>query len=79
LARRFPNGRPSRDRGRGGFDPDVGEFQEVALYWRGDLAPGARISGPAVIAEDETSTVVSPLYDARIDRFGYIELIRREA
>jgi N-methylhydantoinase A len=61
------------------FDPDVGEFQEVAAYWRGDLAPGARISGPAVIAEDETSTVVSPLYDARIDRFGYIELIRREA
>jgi N-methylhydantoinase A len=61
------------------FDPGVGEFQEVAAYWRGDLAPGARISGPAVIAEDETSTVVSPLYDARIDRFGYIELIRREA
>ena len=26
-----------------------------------DLAPGARISGPAVIAEDETSTVVSPI------------------
>ena len=61
------------------FDPDVGEFQEVAAYWRGDLAPGVRISGPAVIAEDETSTVVSPRFDARIDRFGYIELIRREA
>jgi hypothetical protein len=31
-----------------------------------------------VIAEDETSTVISPLFGARIDRFGYIELIRRE-
>ncbi len=61
------------------FDPDVGEFQEVAAYWRGDLVPGARISGPAVIAEDETSTVISPRFEARIDRFGYIELIRREA
>jgi N-methylhydantoinase A len=61
------------------FDPDSGDFQEVAIYWRDDLSPGVRISGPAVIAEDETSTVVSPRFDARIDRFGYIELIRREA
>jgi N-methylhydantoinase A len=61
------------------FHPDTGEFQEVGIYWRGDLAPGARIRGPAVIAEDETSTVVSPRFDARIDRYGYIELIRNEA
>src|SRR5215475_4035794 len=61
------------------FDPETGEFQEVDIYWRPDLAPGARISGPAAIAEDETSTVVSPRFDARIDRFGYIELTRNEA
>ena len=60
-------------------DPDTGEFREVAIYWRGDLAPGARIKGPAVIAEDETSTVVSARFDARIDQFGYIELTRNEA
>jgi len=60
------------------FDPDSGEFAEVPIYWRSDLAPGARIAGPAVIAEDETSTVVSPRFDARIDRFGYIEMTRRE-
>jgi N-methylhydantoinase A len=61
------------------FDPQSGEFKETALYWRPDLAPGARIRGPAVIAEDETSTVVSPLFDATIDEFGYISLSRREA
>jgi len=61
------------------FDPVSGEFLDVPIYWRPELAPGARISGPAVIAEDDTSTVVSPLFDARIDRFGYIELIRRES
>jgi N-methylhydantoinase A len=60
------------------FDPDAGEFQNVPIYWREDLAPGARIAGPAVIAENDTSTVVSPLFEARIDRFGYIELTRRE-
>jgi N-methylhydantoinase A len=58
------------------FDPGAGEFRDVAIYWRADLAPGARVKGPAVIAEDETSTVVSPRFDARIDRFGYIELAR---
>jgi len=60
------------------FDPDAGDFAEVPIYWRQELAPGARIAGPAVIAEDETSTVVSPRFDARVDRFGYIELHRRE-
>jgi N-methylhydantoinase A len=60
------------------LDPGLGEFRDVPIYWRADLAPGAQIKGPAVIAEDETSTVVSPLFDARIDAFGYIELVRRE-
>ncbi len=61
------------------FDPDRGEFVDTPIYWRADLAPGAQIRGPAVIAEDETSTVVSADFDARIDRFGYIELTRRES
>jgi N-methylhydantoinase A len=60
------------------FDPDSGEFAEVPIFWRPDLMPGARVPGPAVIAEDETSTVVSPRFDARIDRFGYVELTRRD-
>jgi N-methylhydantoinase A len=59
------------------FDPDTGEFIEVAIHDRRDLKPGALISGPAVITEDETSTVVSRLFDARLDAFGYIELTRR--
>jgi N-methylhydantoinase A len=50
----------------------------VPIYWRDDLAPGARIKGPAVIAERETSTVVGARFDARIDRFGYIEITRRQ-
>jgi N-methylhydantoinase A len=60
------------------FDPDSGVFMDVPIYARADLAPGAHIEGPAVIAEDDTSTVISPSFEARIDRFGYIALIRRE-
>ena len=71
--------RRSRVARRAVFDPDRGEFFDTPIYWRAELAPGARIRGPAVIAEDETSTVVSADFDARIDRFGYIELTRRES
>jgi len=60
------------------FDPGSGEFLDMPIYWRADLSPGAQVRGPAVIAEDDTSTVVSPSFDAAIDRFGYIALTRRE-
>jgi N-methylhydantoinase A len=59
------------------FDPVEGGFLDMAIYARRDLAPGAAIAGPAIIVEDETSTVISPRFDAVIDGFGYIELRRR--
>ena len=68
---------PQPARSRPVLDPETGEFVEVAIYERRDLLPGASIPGPAVIVEDETSTVVSRFFDARIDAFGYIELTRR--
>jgi N-methylhydantoinase A len=60
------------------FDPGRGETIDVPVYRRADLRPGAQIKGPALIIEDETSTVVSPAFDASIDGYGYIELRRRE-
>ncbi len=59
------------------FDPETAEFVEVAIYERPALSPGAMLQGPAVIVEDETSTVIGRNFDARIDAFGYIELARR--
>jgi N-methylhydantoinase A len=60
------------------FDPDSGVFIDTPIYNRAELAPGARIRGPAIIAEDDTTTVISPSFDAIVDRFGYIELNRRD-
>jgi N-methylhydantoinase A len=60
------------------FDPASGVFIDTPIYKRGELLPGARIKGPAIIAEDDTTTVISPSFDAVIDRFGYIELTRRD-
>jgi N-methylhydantoinase A len=68
---------PQPARSRPVLDPETGEFIEVAIHERRDLLPGASIPGPAVIVEDETSTVVSRFFDADIDAFGYIELTRR--
>ena len=68
---------PEPERSRPVFDPESGEFADVAIHERRKLRPGAFISGPAVIVEDETSTVISRNFDARIDGFCYIELTRR--
>ena len=74
-----PRHSPKPVRVRSIFDPETGEFIEVAIHERRDLNPGAFIPGPAVITEDETSTVVSRLFDARLNAFGYIELVRQGA
>jgi N-methylhydantoinase A len=72
-----PPSHPAPARRRLVFDTDSADFIEVAIHDRAALARGAVIPGPAVIVEDETSTVVSRAFDARIDASGYIELIRR--
>lgn len=57
-------------------DPERGEAVDAPAYRREDLAPGARLAGPAVIYEDDTTTVVLPGYDARIDGLGNIVIER---
>ena len=54
------------------FDPASGEMRNIPLYWRPDLAPGDTIVGPAVITENETSTFVPEIFDARIAANGFI-------
>jgi N-methylhydantoinase A len=69
--------RPAPARRRLVFDPDSAEFIDVAIHERAALAPGAVIPGPAIIVEDETSTVIGRSFDAQINPWGYIELTRR--
>jgi len=60
-------------------DTASGEATEWAVYDRAALAPGATLHGPAIIAEDETSTLVGPNWSARIDARGYIDMTRGDA
>jgi len=74
-----PRYTPQPARRRAVFDADTADFIDVPIYERVALVPGAFIAGPAVIVEDETSTVITPAFDALIDGYGYIELTRRAA
>ena len=60
-------------------DTLTGEVSDWAVFDRTALAPGARITGPAIVAEDETSTLVGPGWSAMVNALGYIELTREAA
>jgi N-methylhydantoinase A len=69
-----PAARPQRKRLI--YDPALGKLVPVPVFWRFDLAPGATLRGPAIIAEHETSTVVGAKFRARINSLGYIVMER---
>jgi len=72
---------PARQHSPGPFDPDTGEFIEVAKSHSAAIC--ARL--PIIPAptrhpfEDDNSTVRQPAIDGRVNAFGYIGLPRREA
>ncbi len=57
---------------REAWEPARGERQPFGLHWRFDLAPGERIDGPALVAEDETTVVVPAGWQARLDSHGHL-------
>lgn len=60
------------------FDSETSEKRRIPVYMRSNLEPGSEISGPAIIAEDETSTLVGARFDAQINAHGYIVLTRKQ-
>lgn len=59
------------------FDTSQGQASTVPVFWRSELPPDFAIEGPAIIAEDETSTVIARTFRARLDEHGYIHMERR--
>ena len=58
------------------FDAEFGELVNCPVYARSELAPGSAIAGPAIVAEDETSTFVPAGFGAALDSAGYIVMER---
>ncbi|MET8567678.1 hydantoinase B/oxoprolinase family protein [Streptomyces sp. NPDC004783] len=54
----------------------AGEWRTVPLRERDRLRPGAVVPGPAVIAEDNATTVVDPGWRATVTEFGHLRLTR---
>ncbi|HVZ09795.1 hydantoinase/oxoprolinase family protein [Rhodopila sp.] len=57
-------------------DTATGAVSDWAVYDRSVLASNAVIAGPAIVAEDETSTLIGPGWRAVVNGLGYLELTR---
>jgi len=55
-----------------------GRWREAALVVREDLRPGDLVEGPAIIAEQNATTVVEPGWAARLTELDHLVLERRE-
>jgi 5-oxoprolinase (ATP-hydrolysing) len=53
-----------------------GQWQRAPLHRRADLHPGDTVTGPAVVAEDDATTVVDPGWAAEAGPAGHLVLTR---
>ncbi|MGW3800860.1 hydantoinase B/oxoprolinase family protein [Streptomyces clavifer] len=53
-----------------------GRWQDTRLYRRGELRPSDTVNGPAVVAEDDATTVVDPGWQATAGPAGHLVLHR---
>ncbi|MFE7782441.1 hydantoinase B/oxoprolinase family protein [Streptomyces nigrescens] len=56
-----------------------GRWQDTGLYRRTDLRPGDTLTGPAVIAEEDATTVLDPDWQAAMGDRGHLTLTRTRA
>jgi N-methylhydantoinase A len=70
-----PADKPAKARGsRLVYDPADQDMKDVSVYHRADLTIGSFVPGPAVIAEDETTTIVPKSFAARVSPIGALML-----
>ena len=58
------------------FDPVLADYTDAAVHRRERLDPDEALAGPAVIVEDQTTTVVPEGFRATVNPFGYLVLDR---
>jgi N-methylhydantoinase A len=61
------------------YDASRSDMVQIPIYLRSDLAPGCRLDGACVVAEDDTSTVVPEGFALEVDGLGYLHLRNRAA
>ncbi len=58
------------------YHADRGSSVEASLYQRDTLMPGDTFVGPALIVEDQTTTIVTADFSGTVDNFGHLHLER---
>ena len=56
-----------------------GQWRDTAVYRRDDIRPGDLIAGPAIVAENNATTVVEPGWRAEVTPYNHLVLTRVEA
>jgi N-methylhydantoinase A len=55
---------------------DSSGFVEARVYERSRLEPGARLQGPAIVEQSDTTTLIEPGWQAQVDESGSLILTR---
>jgi len=56
-----------------------GGQRQIDLYRRADLVPGQTFAGPAVVTQDDCTTVVPPGFVTRVDEYANLRITREAA
>ncbi len=56
------------------LDPQQAQMHPTALYERSALRPGDAFSGPAIVVQLDTTTIVPPGWHAQVDTFAHLLL-----
>jgi N-methylhydantoinase A len=70
-------GRPAPKERRSVYFAEAGDYVDCPVYDRYRLPAGATLTGPAVIEEYDSTTVVHPGYTAEVDSYGNL-ILRKE-
>ncbi|MBE0595377.1 MAG: hydantoinase/oxoprolinase family protein, partial [Gemmatimonadales bacterium] len=61
------------------YFPELGKYVETPVYDRYAMPPETSVAGPAIVEEKESTVIVIPGWDARVDRFRNLIVERRPA
>ncbi|HZX25032.1 MAG TPA: hydantoinase B/oxoprolinase family protein [Woeseiaceae bacterium] len=56
-----------------------GGYRRVPVYDRAELGAGQRVPSPAIVIEDNATTVIEPGWEGELNEHGHLLLTRREA
>jgi N-methylhydantoinase A len=60
------------------FLPEAGGWSACPVYDRDRLAPGHTLSGPAIVEQMDSTTLILPAQRAEVDRFGNLIVVDEE-